>query len=55
MWVIAIIFVILVYITTFALMQTAKMSPEEEMAYMKWQEEMKNKSKENKNKENKIS
>ena len=44
----AIIFVILVYITVFALMQTAKESPEERLAYDKWEEEMKNKDKENK-------
>ena len=37
------IFIMLVYIMVFALMQTAKESPAERLAYEKWEKEMKNK------------
>ena len=40
-----IIFVVLVYIMVFALMQTAKESPAERLAYEKWEKEIKDKEK----------
>ena len=40
-----VIFVILVYIGVFSLAKASKDTPDQEFAFAKWQEEMKNKNK----------
>ena len=39
----AVIFVVLVYIMIFSLAKASKDTPDQELAFAKWQEEMKNK------------
>ena len=41
------IFIILVYITIFSLAKASKDTPDQELAFAKWQEEMKNKKSNN--------